>query len=139
MGNYWHQANCTYPIAPIEWNMGMWYLVVEYFCEYLNKCGNKEHCHGVEMSPKTCYHHILTSISNLFQHYILPLHGSAFGTRAMCLFEFLCFNGVCGFLHVSNILVDFMFQVYVSVMFLYKAYVYLSRPCFSINQIHVYV
>ncbi len=45
-----------------------------------------------------------------------------------CLFGFLCFNGVCGFLHVYSILVDRMFQVYVFVMFLYVS---ISRPCFK--------
>jgi len=45
-----------------------------------------------------------------------------------CLFGFLCFNGVCGFLHVYSILVDRMFQVYVFVMFLYVS---ISRPCLS--------
>jgi len=55
----------------------------------------------------------------------------------MCLSRFLCFNGVCGFLRVYNILVDCMFQVYVSIKFQYKAYVFASRPCFNINQVHV--
>jgi hypothetical protein len=48
----------------------------------------------------------------------------------MCFLGFLCFNGVRGFLHVYSILVNCIFQVYVSVMFLYQAYVYVSRPCF---------
>jgi hypothetical protein len=67
----------------------------------------------------------------------------------MCVSRFLCFNGACGFLHVYSVLVDYMFQVYVSIMFLYKFYVFVSRPCFqvvgmfllrpcfSINQAHV--
>ncbi len=46
----------------------------------------------------------------------------------MCLSRFLCFNGVCGF-RVYNILVDYMFQVYVFVMFHYKVYVFVSTPC----------
>jgi hypothetical protein len=57
----------------------------------------------------------------------------------MCFSRFLCFNGVCGFLCVYNILIDRMFQVYVSIKFQYKAYVFVSRPCFSINQVHVLV
>jgi hypothetical protein len=44
----------------------------------------------------------------------------------MCLFGFLCFN------QVYNILADYMFQVYVSIMFMYKVYVFVSRPCISI-------
>jgi len=45
----------------------------------------------------------------------------------MCLFGFLCFNGNCGF-HVYRFLIDCIFQGYVSIMFLYKVYVYVSRP-----------
>jgi hypothetical protein len=81
MGNYWHLGNCTCPIAPTNWNMGMWILNCIIFLLVL---GNKEHCPDVEVNLKTCYHHILTAISNLFEHYILILHGSTFGTRAYC-------------------------------------------------------
>jgi hypothetical protein len=49
----------------------------------------------------------------------------------MCFPRFLCFNGVRGFLHVYSILVNCIFQVYVSIMFLYQAYVYVSRACFK--------
>jgi hypothetical protein len=48
----------------------------------------------------------------------------------MCFYKFICFNRVCGFLRVYNILVNCMFQVYVFVMFVYKAYIFVSRPCF---------
>jgi hypothetical protein len=55
------------------------YLVVEYFSRYLDKCGNREHCHGVEVSPETCYHHILTTISIcsdiVFYFYMVQLLG----------------------------------------------------------------
>jgi hypothetical protein len=81
MGDFWDQAHCTYAIAQIDgaWECG--YLVVEYFSQYLDKCGDKEHCYGVEMSIETCCHHILTTISNMFQHCILLPHGSVFGTK----------------------------------------------------------
>jgi hypothetical protein len=81
MGGYWHQANCTCPIAQIDgaWKCG--YLVVEYFSQYLDKCGDREHCSGEEVSIETCYHHILTTISNMFQHCILLPDGSTFGTK----------------------------------------------------------
>ncbi len=38
-------------------------------------------CPSVQVSPKTCYYHIPTIISNLFQHYILLSHGSTFGDK----------------------------------------------------------
>ncbi len=56
----------------------------------------------------------------------------------MCLFGFVCFNGACGF-HVNNILIDYIFQVCVFIMFLYKAYVSgyghvsISMACFYIE------
>jgi hypothetical protein len=49
----------------------------------------------------------------------------------MCLSRFVCFNRVCGF-HVYNILIDYIFQVCVCIMFLYKTYVFMSRPCFKL-------
>jgi len=39
-------------------------------------------------------------------------------------------SSVCGF-YVYSILVNCMFQVYVYVLFLYKSYVFVSRPCFK--------
>jgi len=62
------------------WERG--YLVVEYFNQYLDNHGNREHFLGVEVNLGTCYHHILISISKLFQHYILLLHGLGFETKA---------------------------------------------------------
>ncbi len=112
----------------------------------MDKHGNREHCPSVEVSLETCYHHIFIAISNLFRHCILLTHGLTFG-NIMCVFGFLCFNGICGFC-VYSFLVDCMFQFYVFVMFQYKVYVFvlghvsnrgyvfLSRPCFSI---HVFV
>jgi hypothetical protein len=52
----------------------------------MDKCGNREHCPSVEVSPETCYQHILIAISNLFQHCILLPHGSTFGTKAEHVF-----------------------------------------------------
>jgi hypothetical protein len=61
----------------------------------------------------------------------------------MCLFGFLCFNGVCGF-RVFRFLIDYMFQGYVS-MFMCQGhfqkygnvsrhgYIFVSRPCFSMH------
>ncbi len=55
--------------VPLPPQNGAWecgYLVLEYFSQYMDKRGDKEHYHGVEVSLKTCYHHILTTISKLF-------------------------------------------------------------------------
>jgi hypothetical protein len=53
----------------------------------------------------------------------------------MCLSRFLCFNQVCGFLHIYSILVDCMFQVdvFISIMFLHQAYVLVRRPCLCVK------
>jgi hypothetical protein len=58
---------------------GTWeciYLIVEYFSQYLDKCGN-----GVEVSSVICCHHFLTSISNMFQHCNLFSHNSPFKNK----------------------------------------------------------
>ncbi len=46
------------------WECG--YLAKEYFSQYIDKHGDREHCHPMEVNPKTCYDHILTTIFNLF-------------------------------------------------------------------------
>jgi hypothetical protein len=92
--------------VPLPPQNGTWecgYLVVEYFNQYLDKHGNREHYFGVEVSFETCYHHIFTTISNLFGHCILLPHGLTFGAKGIMRFSgFPCFNGVCGF-HVSSL------------------------------------
>jgi hypothetical protein len=70
--------------VPLPPQNGAWecgYLVIEYFSQYLDKCGDKEHYPSVEVSPETCYRHFLTTILKLFWHYIILSHGSTFGTR----------------------------------------------------------
>jgi hypothetical protein len=54
------------PLPPQNgtWEFGC--LVLEYFSQYLDKHGDKQHYFGVEVSLKTCYHHILTTTSKLF-------------------------------------------------------------------------
>jgi hypothetical protein len=63
----------------------------------------------------------------------------------MCLFRFLCFNGVCGF-RVYTFLVDYMFLSCSSIthMFLCQGHVSKVKPCFTswntfIYQSHVLV
>jgi hypothetical protein len=93
-----------------------------------------EQCPIVEVSLKTCYHHIFTFISKLFWHYILLPHGSAFGTRVYYVSldfyvsmgfmasMFIWFLVDCMFLYVFSRLscscIKFMFQY--PCLFLYR-------------------
>jgi hypothetical protein len=111
--------------VPLPPKNGAWecgYLIVEYFNQYLDKHGNKEHCPNVEVSLETCYHYILTAISKFFQHCILLPHGSTFGTKTKCVFLnfyvsmgiwFLCLH-IFNRLHVSSLCfyVKAIFQKY---------------------------
>ncbi len=40
--------------------------ILEYFSQYMDKRGDKQHYFGVEVSLKTYYHHIFTTTSKLF-------------------------------------------------------------------------
>jgi hypothetical protein len=54
--------------VPLPPQNGAWecgYLIVKYFSQCLDKCGDREHCLGVEVNLETCYHHIFTIISKL--------------------------------------------------------------------------
>ncbi len=141
MGGYWHQANCTCPIAPQNgaWECGC--LIVEYFNQYLDKCGNREHCPIVEVGPKTCYHHIFITISNLFRHCILFLHGSTFGTKTYSVsINFYVSTGFVAFVFIvfqQTTCFKFMFLSCFNIKFMLQKYgyvsshghVYVSRAC----------
>jgi hypothetical protein len=54
--------------VPMPKHNGTWeceYLVVECFNQYMDKCGDKEHCPGVEVGFATCCHHFFIVISNM--------------------------------------------------------------------------
>ncbi len=72
------------------WEFG--YLVVKYFSRYLNKHGDREHCHGVEVNFVTCNHLFFTTILNMFQHHILIPNVSSFKKTPcnayFCMFMF---------------------------------------------------
>ncbi len=96
--------------VPLPKQNGAWgcgYLVVECFSQYLDKCGDREHCPSVEVSPEnlllTYFHNYFKYVPtlystfawfNLWDHNIMCLLISMFQWALWFPFCFKYFNGV---------------------------------------------
>ncbi len=139
MSGYWQHANCTCPIAPIEWNMGMWISSCRIFQSVLGQAwqqGIMYQC-GSESRNLLSYSHIYIKIIPTL--YSTSTWFSLWDQSIMCLFGFLHFNGVCGF-HIYRFLVDFMFLSCSNIksMFFCRSHVSHHGICFYIKAMFIY-